>query len=254
MSLNPSIVAILQEARRIVAFHHSVGIASYPATDGIKSLLTASRPRPTAAAPPPNMRRAETAPEPPPALTATDSTLDAIRLDLGDCCRCDLAGGREKIVFGVGNSGAELFIVGECPDPDEDHAGQPFQGEAGQLLDRMLAAIGLSRDQVYLTNIVKCRPTGNQCPLPPETKACQPFLVRQIAVVAPKVICTMGPLASQSLLHSQQPLSRLRGRFHTFRGIDLMPTFHPAFLLANPELKKATWLDLQMIQKRCATP
>ncbi len=254
MTDNPAFTAVLQETRRLLAFHRALGIDAYPATAALRSFLAAPLPG-RAAAPPaarPGLRSpAEPPSEPPPTLTATDTTLDAIRADLGDCRRCGLAAGRGNIVFGSGAAGADLLIVGEWPDQDEDRSGLPFQGEAGNLLDRMLAAIGLGRDRVYLTNIVKCRPEADNAPQPQEIKACQPFLSRQIAVVAPKVICAMGPLASQALLHSREPLSRLRGRFHSFHGIDLMPTFHPAFLIANPELKRATWHDLQLIQKRC---
>ena len=171
---------------------------------------------------------------------------------MAECNRCPRQEGRSQIVFGTGTQDADLFIIGEWPDDDEDREGKPFQGANGDLLDRMLQAIGMNREQVFLANIIKCHPKDNHPPDEEELKACRPFLVRKIAVVKPKVILAMGPVAAQTLLNSKEPLSRLRGRFHSFQGIDLMPTFHPAFLIANEDMKKATWLDLQMVQKRCA--
>jgi len=237
----------------VLAFHRAIGIDTYPTTSGVVSFLAAPvtpPPATPAAARPGRAPKDDTQPTLPP----TDSTLEEIRNDLGNCQRCALKEGRNHLVFGTGPARASLCIVGEWPDPAEDREGSPFAGESGALLDRMLAAIGLSRDQIYLTNIVKCRPPADRPPLADEVRVCLPFLTRQIAVVSPKVIVAMGPLACQTLLHSNQPLSRLRGRWHKFHGIDLMPTFHPAFLLANLEMKKASWLDLQLIQKRCAKP
>ncbi len=244
----------------MLTFHHHLGIESYPTSDGLKSFLAAAKSVP----PPKNATatpKAEEFPTPPilhqkkeaqPTLPTDDTTLEEIRLELGDCQRCGLNKRRAEIIFGTGAAKADLFIIGEWPDHDEEKAGKPFQGANGALLDRMLQAIGMSRDQVYLTNIVKCRPEQDQPPGEKELKACRSFLIRQIAVINPKVILTMGPLATGTLLKNKAPLSRLRGRFHSFRGIDLMPTFHPSFLIANTEMKKATWVDLQMVQKRCA--
>ena len=259
MTDNPEIIAILQETRKLLSFHRTIGIGSYPSTTATNSFLAdktmsavtqESKPATGSMPPQPIPHKKEPPPSP---LTTDDATLEEIRLDLGDCKRCDLKSRGGKIVFGSGAAHADLFIVGEWPDSDEDKTGKPFQGANGELLDRMLQAIGMTREQVYLTNIVKCRPAQDKPPSETEIKTCRSFLLRQIAVVSPKVILAMGPLATQTLLKNKKPLSRLRGRFHTFHGIDLMPTFHPAFLIANPDLKKATWLDLQMVQKRCAT-
>lgn len=255
MTDNRSIIEIVQETRKLLSFQRSLGIETYPTTAALQSFLADDN-RPTTnntggiaeklPVPPPGKN------EPPPALTSDDATLEEIRLDLGDCKRCGLKNRRDKIIFGTGAADADLFIVGEWPDSDEGKAGKPFQGANGELLDRMLQAIGMTRDQVYLTNIVKCRPDQDHAPDEKELKACRSFLLRQIAVVNPKVILAMGPTASRTLLNNKNPLSRLRGRYHTFHGIDLMPTFHPAFLIANPAMKKATWLDLQMVRKRCS--
>ncbi|MFC1512876.1 uracil-DNA glycosylase [Thermodesulfobacteriota bacterium] len=260
MTDNPAIIDILQETRKVLSFHRSLGIDSYPATDGIKSFLGDNPPPLPATADNTNSKAEKFTPPSarmpqksvPPPLVSDDATLDEIRLDLGNCQRCDLKDSRSGIVFGTGPAQADLFIVGEWPDQDEDRESKPFQGDNGVLLDRMLQAIGMTREQVYLTNIVKCRPNQDLPPKDNELKACRPFLLRQIAVVKPKVILAMGALATQVLLKNKTPLSRLRGRVHTFHGIDLMPTFHPAFLIANPAMKKATWLDLQMVQKRVA--
>ncbi|MDH3359504.1 MAG: uracil-DNA glycosylase [Desulfobulbaceae bacterium] len=242
-----------------MAFHRSIGIDSYPGTDSLCSFLTSpdlpqtpgsSITTETFNGPTPQHIAAPKKKEP--ALTATDNTLEEIRLDLADCNQCSLQNSRTQIVLSTGTKEADLFIIGEWPDSDEDKAGKPFQGANGALLDLMLKAIGLTREQVFLANIVKCRPEGDRAPNEKELKACRPFLIRKIAVVRPKVILTMGPVAAKTMLNNQEPLSRLRGRFHSFKGIDLMPTFHPSFLIANPDLKKATWLDLQMVQKKCA--
>ncbi len=249
MTENRAIIEILQETRRVLAFHRSLGIDSYPATAGVQSLL--ADPMSPAEGTAPARRQPVTEAVPCPALPNDDATLEDIRLDLGHCDRCPLAASRDAIVFGAGNAKADLFIVGEWPDLEANSTGRPFSGASGELLDRMLAAIGMTRAQVYLTNMVKCHPAQAPPPAEDAIKACRPFLLRQIAVVKPKVILAMGPLAAQGLLKTGTPLSRLRGRFHTFHGIDLMPTFHPDFLIANPDMKKATWLDLQMVQKRC---
>jgi DNA polymerase len=175
------------------------------------------------------------------------ATLEDVRADLGDCRRCKLAGSRTNIVFGAGDPHAALMFVGEAPGADEDRSGEPFVGEAGQLLDRMIEAMGWSRDTVYIANVLKCRPPGNRDPQPDEVAACEPFLARQIEVIAPRIIVTLGRAATGLLLHSTAPISALRGRFQKYRGISVMPTFHPAFLLRNPERKRETWDDLRQV-------
>lgn len=174
-------------------------------------------------------------------------SLEQVRADLGDCRRCDLAETRTHLVFGVGNSRARLVFVGEAPGYDEDVQGEPFVGAAGKLLTRIIAAMGLTRDEVYICNILKCRPPGNRNPLPDEIDVCRPFLDRQLAAIAPECICALGKFAAQTLLGTQAPISKLRGRFHEYNGIRLMPTYHPAYLLRNPEGKRDVWNDIQQI-------
>jgi DNA polymerase len=174
--------------------------------------------------------------------------LDAIRSDLGDCRRCKLAPSRKTIVFGSGDPGARLMFVGEAPGADEDEQGLPFVGRAGQLLTRIIEAIDLRREDVYICNILKCRPPGNRNPEPDEIAACQPFLFRQIESVRPAVICALGTFGAQTLLGTREPISRLRGRLIDFRGAKLMATFHPAYLLRNPAEKRKVWEDVQAIR------
>ena len=187
----------------------------------------------------------------PPAFTGGDEhDLEAVRTELGDCRRCPLGDRRQHLVFGEGNPSAELVFVGEAPGADEDAQGRPFVGRAGQLLTKIIAAMGLKREEVYICNILKCRPPGNRNPLPDEIAACEPFLIRQLGVIRPRVICAMGSIAAHALLKSEAPISVLRGRFHSYQGIPLMPTYHPAYLLRNPGAKKQVWEDVQGIMKR----
>ncbi len=174
-------------------------------------------------------------------------TLDDIRNHLGDCHRCRLADGRTNIVFGQGHPKARLVFVGEGPGADEDRQGLAFVGAAGQLLTKIISAMNLTREEVYICNVIKCRPPGNRNPEAAEIEACRPFLERQLATIAPEVICTLGSFAAQTLLDTTAPISRLRGRFHTYNGIKLMPTYHPAYLLRNPDQKRAVWEDVQKI-------
>lgn len=173
--------------------------------------------------------------------------LDRIRDDLGQCRRCGLSAKRTHIVFGEGDPNARLVFVGEGPGFEEDRSGHPFVGPAGQLLTKIIEALKLSRDQVYICNVIKCRPPGNRNPATEEIAACRPFLERQIDAIRPEAICTLGTFAAQTLLNTQQPISKLRGRFHTYNGIRLMPTYHPAYLLRNPEQKRAVWEDMKKI-------
>lgn len=176
-------------------------------------------------------------------------TLEQIRSDLGDCQRCKLCQWRKNIVFGAGNPAASLMFVGEGPGREEDQQGLPFVGEAGQLLTKMIEAMKFSRDEVYICNVIKCRPPENRNPAADEIAACSPFMLRQVEAVRPKVIVALGTFAAQTLLETKEPISRLRGRFHKFHGIPLMPTFHPAFLLRSPEKKREAWNDLQQVMK-----
>jgi DNA polymerase len=175
-------------------------------------------------------------------------TLEAVREDLGDCTRCKLHTlGRRQVVFGVGNPKAELMFVGEGPGADEDIQGVPFVGRAGQLLTKMIEAMGLARDQVYIANVVKCRPPENRNPEPDEIASCQPFLFRQIEAINPRVIVALGSFAAKTLLNTTDPISRLRGRVYEYRGAQLVPTFHPSFLLRSPNQKKYAWDDLKTV-------
>lgn len=176
-------------------------------------------------------------------------TLAAIRTDLGDCRRCKLSKARKNIVFGSGSPTARVLFVGEAPGQDEDLQGEPFVGEAGQLLTKMIAAMGFTRQEVYICNVLKCRPPGNRNPEPDEIASCSPFLLRQVQAIAPQVIIALGTFAAQTLLGSREPISRLRGKFHNYHDIPLMPTFHPSFLLRSPEKKREAWADLQQVMK-----
>ena len=193
-------------------------------------------------APPPAAER--------PAADDRRETLDDIRTDLGECTRCPLCRTRAHIVFGEGAANARLVFVGEGPGFDEDQCGRPFVGAAGQLLTKIIAAMKLSRETVYIANIVKCRPPDNRNPNPEEIHQCLPFLKRQLAAIKPTVICALGSVPARTLLDTQTSISRLRGRFHTFMGIPLMPTFHPAYLLRNPDRKRDVWNDVQQIMRR----
>ena len=173
--------------------------------------------------------------------------LTAIREDIGDCTRCKLHTlGRKQIVFGVGNPEAELMFVGEAPGADEDIQGIPFVGRAGQLLTKMIEAMGYRRDDVYIANVIKCRPPENRNPEPDEVETCEPFLFRQVAAIQPKVIVALGSFAAKTLLKTTAPISRLRGRVYEYHGAKLVPTFHPSYLLRSPSEKRAAWEDLKV--------
>jgi uracil-DNA glycosylase len=176
--------------------------------------------------------------------------LKLIREDIGDCTRCRLhKQGRKQIVFGVGNPTADLMFIGEAPGADEDLQGEPFVGRAGQLLNNMIKAMGLEREQAYIANIIKCRPPGNRTPERDECETCSPFLMRQIEVIKPKAIVALGAVAAKTLLAINAPMTELRGRWYDFRGTKLAVTYHPAFLLRDPRQKKEAWKDLQMVMK-----
>lgn len=187
-------------------------------------------------------------------------SLEAIRADVGDDCRrCKLhALGRRQIVFGVGNPNADLMFVGEAPGADEDEQGIPFVGRAGQLLTKIIEAIGLTRADVYIANLIKCRPPGNRNPEPDEVETCEPFLFRQIDAIGPKVIVTLGKFSTQAMLRSEAPISRLRGREFEYRGAKLVPTFHPAYVLRNntpnSEVRRQVWEDMLLVKSLLLSP
>jgi len=179
--------------------------------------------------------------------------LNKVREELGDCQRCPLAKTRTNLVFGAGDPDAQLMFVGEAPGRDEDREGIPFIGRAGQLLTKIIQAINMTRDQVYIANILKCRPPNNRNPEAEEIEKCYPFLQQQIKVIQPRIICALGAFAAQTLLQTKTPIGRLRGRGHPFNKHSLVvPTYHPAFLLRNPNKKRDVWEDMQLVMKLLA--
>ena len=218
-----------------------------PARDphGVSTPVSAGGPAAAPDASPPPAERAG---------TAAAETLEAVRANLGECTRCKLHGGRTNLVFGVGSPTADLVFVGEAPGRDEDRQGIPFVGRAGQLLTRIIAAIGLSRDEVYIANVIKCRPPNNRNPEPDEVATCEPFLFRQLDVIQPRVVVALGGFAIRTLLDTDAPVSRLRGRVFDYRGAKLIPTFHPAFLLRSPERKRDVWEDMKRVRTLLAEP
>lgn len=179
--------------------------------------------------------------------------LEELNREYHDCALCPLSGTRTKLVFGSGNPEARVMFIGEAPGFDEDQQGEPFVGAAGQLLTKIIQAMKLRREDVYIANCLKCRPPGNRNPLPSEIVTCHPILMRQIEIIRPRVICTLGKFAAQTLLRTEEPISRLRGRFFDWKGAKLMPTFHPAYLLRNPADKKLVWADIQQIMREIGT-
>jgi DNA polymerase len=191
-------------------------------------------------------------PPPEPVPRGSGESLATIREDLGDCKRCKLHETRTNIVFGVGSAEAPLMFVGEAPGADEDRVGEPFVGKAGQLLDKMIGAMGWTRETVHIANTLKCRPPGNRDPQPDETEACQGFLRRQILSIEPHVIVTLGRPAAHLLLDTKAPIGKLRGRWQEYEGIKVMPTFHPAYLLRDASKKREAWADLKQVMRELA--
>lgn len=183
-----------------------------------------------------------------PIIQPQDASLEAIRKDLGECIRCKLHEHRTNIVFGEGDPGAKLVFIGEGPGADEDATGRPFVGRAGQLLDKIIAAIGLKREEVYISNIVKCRPPGNRTPERDEVATCEQFLFRQLALIRPQVIVALGSPAFQTLVRTKESITRARGEWREWNGIMVMPTFHPAYLLRVPEKKREAWEDMKKVR------
>ena len=183
-------------------------------------------------------------------FTSPAEALKAIREDIGDCTRCKLHTlGRRHIVFGVGNPNADLMFVGEAPGADEDIQGEPFVGRAGQLLTKIIEAIGMKREDVYIANVIKCRPPGNRNPEPDEVEQCEQFMFRQVDTIKPKVIVALGKFAAQALLRTNDPITRLRGREYKYRGAVLLPTYHPAYLLRTPSAKREVWEDMKRVRE-----
>jgi len=242
-SLDPELRRALSDRIR---YYHDLGIYDFyrrPA-EPVEALAAARAPLPTRSIP--ELKDTDlNMPTSDPA-----ATLRLIREDIGDCTRCRLhKQGRKQIVFGVGNPRADLMFIGEAPGADEDEKGEPFVGRAGQLLTNMIKAMGVGREDVYIANIIKCRPPGNRTPERDECETCSPFLLRQIEALGPKAIVALGAVAAKTLLAINAPMSELRGRWYDFRGTKLAVTYHPAFLLRDPRQKKETWKDLQMVMK-----
>jgi DNA polymerase len=232
------LLQLVRQAKEHVAWLERGGVVGLPKGQ-----------QPSAVSRQPSARPAVT-PRPAPSANAVSGAgLKTIRDELGDCTRCKLHDKRTNIVFGVGNPDAPLVFVGEAPGADEDRTGEPFVGAAGQLLTKMIEAMGLSRDDVYICNILKCRPPGNRNPEPDEIAECEPFLKKQLAAIRPRMIVALGKFAAQCLLRSDAPISRLRGNWKEYEGIPLMPTYHPAFLLRTPSAKREVWADLQEVMR-----
>lgn len=253
---------LLEQAGKLLQYHETLGIKEYPRSQPLENFLKKqTEPLPSPSKSTRKKERQKTSVKKhsfDPGLTQK-ATLDDVREEIGDCHRCSLNETRTHIVYGHGPDSAKLMIIADAPGKEDDLATIPLQGAEGELLDRMLKAIKLSRDDVYITTLVKCFPGTDRKPRENEIKTCLPFLFRQIEIICPKVICTMGTLSSQVLLHSKRSLFQMRGRFHNFNDfctdqlaekIFLMPSLHPSLLLKNEELKKASWLDLQLIQKK----
>jgi uracil-DNA glycosylase len=230
------------------------GISRDPAWRTRVSSKAAMSAAPESESAPPSGERSsdETPAIPLPLVTPTNAgeTLALLRAEIGDCTRCKLHSGRTNLVFGVGSPDAQLMFIGEGPGADEDLQGEPFVGRAGQLLTQIIKAMGFERDEVYIANVVKCRPPGNRNPEPDEIETCSPFLKAQIAAIQPAVIVALGKFAAQTLLGVETPISRLRGQFHQLGEIDVMPTFHPSYLLRNPGAKREVWDDMKMVMAR----
>jgi len=252
-ALNPQAVYMqaalefLKDARRLVAFQQAIGIEGYPRSPALSRFVSKNTPE----------QRPAPAPLPPPSGQGRQPELEAapgpspaeIFSEISGCRRCPRHQSRSQAITGeIAGKGAKLMIIADTPSAEDDLAGAPMSGEPGRLLEKMLAAIGLKPAEVHLSLLIRCH--GPQAPEQKSIDACLPFLKQEIALVAPKIICVMGQLAAQKLLNSNLSLLRLRGRFHETNGLPLMPTFAPDFLLKNPEMKKAAWQDLQMIQKK----
>lgn len=240
------IVDLVAALRTYVEYQRELGVSDFPVA------LASASPVPRRPAPA-VVERVERVPErsvdlfTSPGLAATGS-LEDLRAFIGDCQRCKLAPHRTNLVFGVGNPRARLVFVGEGPGHDEDVKGEPFVGRAGQLLTEIITkGMKLRREDVYIANVIKCRPPGNRNPEPDEVTSCEPFLLRQLELIGPEVIVALGKFAAQTLLRSKTPITHLRGRWHDYHGIKLMPTFHPAYLLRNPGDKRLVWEDIRKV-------
>jgi DNA polymerase len=263
--MSDTVRKILEDTRELLRFRDELGLSELPLTPAVQKFLgrdkasaraeVAPAPRPPATRLVPATPLARSLPSlrpKPPAGQANAQPIGEIHQELADCRLCPLQEKRHQVVIGSGSGVARLLVIEEPPGVAEEAGGTPLAGAAGELFDRMLQAIGLERGRIYLTSLVKCRPPEDREPSAAEIHICLNYLFRQIAAINPAVICGLGPLTARILTGSNQPLFQLRGRFHDFHGTPLLVTFHPSFLLRNPEMKKASWQDLQLIQKRLA--
>src|SRR5690349_19104735 len=242
------LLALVEALRVHVEWCRDTGTDFFPTS---RSIVAADAPMPVSAGDP-EQKRATALVDPLAEATAdAATTLPELRAVIGECQRCKLAGHRTQIVYGVGNPQAQLVFVGEAPGRDEDLRGEPFVGRAGQLLTEIIVkGMKLQREDVYIANIIKCRPPQNRNPEPDEIAACEPFLIRQLALIKPKAIVALGTFAAQTLLKTRTPITRLRGSWADYHGIPLMPTFHPAYLLRNPGEKRLVWEDIQHVMRK----
>ncbi len=241
---------VLKDVRDLLEYQATLGLTEVPiltaSTSTSASTLTSASTSTLTSASTSTLTSASSLVDP----VAAARALEALRLEIGDCQRCRLGKGRTKLAFGVGNPCAEVMFIGEGPGRDEDLQGEPFVGAAGQLLTKIIEAMGFRRDEVYIANIVKCRPPNNRNPEADEAATCMPYLVRQAEIVQPKVIVCLGSVAVQNLLATERKITSLRGKWQEWRGIPVMPTFHPAFLLRNAAMKKPVWEDMQLVLTR----
>ncbi len=235
----------------LLNYYREMGIYDFyrRSTEGLPALAAEPQPAPAETEFMPKTASPTPASSPLPIIQDKPAALQAVRADIGDCTRCRLHKGRTNLVFGVGNVNADIMFVGEGPGADEDAQGEPFVGRAGQLLNNMISAMGLRREDVYIANVVKCRPPGNRTPEKDECDVCSPFLMRQIEIIQPKVIVALGATAAKNLLAINDSMASLRGRWYDFRGAKLAVTYHPAYLLRDPRQKAEAWKDLQMVMK-----
>lgn len=229
---------IAEDIRAILHFYHSLGFERLPieiTAKGFRSQGVKDSSKIMIPYPEPSFKKA---------------ALEALREEIGDCRRCKLSKGRKNIVFGEGNPHAVLMFVGEAPGREEDIQARPFVGDAGKLLTRLIEKMGFKREDIYIGNIVKCRPPLNRDPEENEIRTCSPFIDKQIEIISPKVIVSLGRISAQALINTKIPITKLRGRFYEYKGISLMPTFHPAYLLRNPKDKWLVWEDVQKVLEK----
>lgn len=246
---------MVMAVQRYVRYLRQLGVTELPVVLPMARRPTAAEiksPSPAVVAPP-ALGGVSTQPlSTPPVTAVVDNAaerLTRLAAEVRECQQCRLHKDRQHVVFGAGDAAAALVFVGEAPGREEDLHGEPFVGPAGQLLTRIIEAIGLKREQVYILNVIKCRPPNNRDPLPDEVAACRPIVQAQLACLQPRVVCALGTFAAQALLQTDEKISRLRGRFHRLGEIQVMPTYHPAFLLRNPQYKRQVWEDMQRIQR-----